>query len=438
MCPRPLDDGDAGLKIDRSTEKSGGARRDRTADLLLCFFVFSFFFFFFFFFFFSFLFFRFFFVSFWRSWCVSFVLWRFVWFLRVRVLRRVCRLRVVRVSAFFAAPPSCLLVCVLLAGASCARSSASVCRCSWSWSLQLVWLRWLRCSFVLSALRVCRDLLVSLSRRRGLARVCASVRFVRSWSRTRCVALGRWRFGCFVSLAGVGWRRVVRWSGGCALLFSLFACRRGFSVLLVLAVVSVFSGSFARWSLCFVCSRFVAWLVFAAVRALAWLSSLACWLAFCAAVCAFGCCLSALASPLLLAVLVLAALRCLGSRSAQRGFACAPLCVLSLRFPVRLSAAPCVCAAARLFGAVLGLCCAGSARLSLLGVSLAFMRVFRRPLSRAAPSFGRWLGFSSFILVGFLAAAARCVGVLVFLPDACCSGRFFRVCWLDFRGRHSD
>ena len=35
MCPRPLDDGDAGLKnrsINR--QKSGGARRDRTADLL--------------------------------------------------------------------------------------------------------------------------------------------------------------------------------------------------------------------------------------------------------------------------------------------------------------------------------------------------------------------------------------------------------------------
>ena len=29
-CPRPLDDGDAG----RSVEKLGGARRDRTADLL--------------------------------------------------------------------------------------------------------------------------------------------------------------------------------------------------------------------------------------------------------------------------------------------------------------------------------------------------------------------------------------------------------------------
>src|SRR5271170_907860 len=35
MCPRPLDDGDAGLKIDRSgLTKTGGARRDRTADLL--------------------------------------------------------------------------------------------------------------------------------------------------------------------------------------------------------------------------------------------------------------------------------------------------------------------------------------------------------------------------------------------------------------------
>src|SRR5712671_1773850 len=35
MCPRPLDDGDAGLK-NRSVAdmKSGGARRDRTADLL--------------------------------------------------------------------------------------------------------------------------------------------------------------------------------------------------------------------------------------------------------------------------------------------------------------------------------------------------------------------------------------------------------------------
>ena len=34
MCPRPLDDGDAGLKIDRADMKTGGARRDRTADLL--------------------------------------------------------------------------------------------------------------------------------------------------------------------------------------------------------------------------------------------------------------------------------------------------------------------------------------------------------------------------------------------------------------------
>ena len=35
MCPRPLDDGDAGLK-NRSVAdmKTGGARRDRTADLL--------------------------------------------------------------------------------------------------------------------------------------------------------------------------------------------------------------------------------------------------------------------------------------------------------------------------------------------------------------------------------------------------------------------
>jgi hypothetical protein len=33
MCPRPLDDGDAGQKIDRKRE-TGGARRDRTADLL--------------------------------------------------------------------------------------------------------------------------------------------------------------------------------------------------------------------------------------------------------------------------------------------------------------------------------------------------------------------------------------------------------------------
>ena len=36
MCPRPLDDGDAGQTIERpeNVEKSGGARRDRTADLL--------------------------------------------------------------------------------------------------------------------------------------------------------------------------------------------------------------------------------------------------------------------------------------------------------------------------------------------------------------------------------------------------------------------
>src|ERR1700728_1961821 len=35
MCPGPLDDGDAGLEINRSaTQKAGGARRDRTADLL--------------------------------------------------------------------------------------------------------------------------------------------------------------------------------------------------------------------------------------------------------------------------------------------------------------------------------------------------------------------------------------------------------------------
>ena len=36
MCPRPLDDGDAGQKIERpkTQKKSGGARRDRTADLL--------------------------------------------------------------------------------------------------------------------------------------------------------------------------------------------------------------------------------------------------------------------------------------------------------------------------------------------------------------------------------------------------------------------
>src|ERR1700685_3739453 len=35
MCPRPLDDGDAGLKKSICRDiKSGGARRDRTADLL--------------------------------------------------------------------------------------------------------------------------------------------------------------------------------------------------------------------------------------------------------------------------------------------------------------------------------------------------------------------------------------------------------------------
>ena len=34
MCPRPLDDGDAGQQRSKATDKSGGARRDRTADLL--------------------------------------------------------------------------------------------------------------------------------------------------------------------------------------------------------------------------------------------------------------------------------------------------------------------------------------------------------------------------------------------------------------------
>src|SRR3984957_14742249 len=34
MCPRPLDDGDAGLKSNDEHSKFGGARRDRTADLL--------------------------------------------------------------------------------------------------------------------------------------------------------------------------------------------------------------------------------------------------------------------------------------------------------------------------------------------------------------------------------------------------------------------
>src|ERR1700691_5726183 len=35
MCPRPLDDGDAGLKSTRlGVRRTGGARRDRTADLL--------------------------------------------------------------------------------------------------------------------------------------------------------------------------------------------------------------------------------------------------------------------------------------------------------------------------------------------------------------------------------------------------------------------
>src|ERR1700732_333137 len=35
MCPRPLDDGDAGLKNRSAADiKAGGARRDRTADLL--------------------------------------------------------------------------------------------------------------------------------------------------------------------------------------------------------------------------------------------------------------------------------------------------------------------------------------------------------------------------------------------------------------------